>query len=258
MSGRRRNATITAATDCLLIETPRKQMLKPISSVDSVKRQLDETFIMRQLSVIFPNASRNLVIDLAAQAKLKNFRKDQALFKEGDPGDALYIIRKGQVKVSRKDPSGNDITRSYMTAGNYLGEIALLLEEVVPRTATVTAVVATETVVVDKRSFRALLAADSKDNVAVKKKAESRRLNDLTTSHNKEEGAVLDFMFSQGVTDASNLLVIDSDLCVGCDNCEIACAATHEGGSGSIARAASSSLRCRSRSRVVTAKTRCA
>ena len=172
-----------------------------------------------------------MVIDLAAKAKLKNFRKDQTLFREGDPGDALYIIRKGQVKISRKDPSGNDITRSYMPAGNYLGEIALFVEDVVPRTATVTAVVATETVVIDKQSFRALLAADPKDNAEVQKRAESRRLNDLTTSHNQEAGAVLDFMFSQGVTDASNLLVIDSDLCVGCDNCEIACAATHEGGS---------------------------
>jgi thioredoxin reductase/CRP-like cAMP-binding protein/Fe-S-cluster-containing hydrogenase component 2 len=231
MSGRRRNATITAATDCLLVETPRKQMLKLISSVESVKRQLDATFILRQLPVIFPHASPNLIIDLAAQAKLKNFRKDQTLFREGDPGDALYIIRKGQVKVSRKDPSGNDITRSYLPAGNYLGEIALLSEDVVPRTATVTAVVATETMVIDKRSFRELLAADPKDNAEVHKRAESRRLNDLTTAHNKEEGAVLDFMFSQGATDASNLLVIDSDLCVGCDNCESACAATHEGGS---------------------------
>lgn len=229
LSGRRRNATITAATDCLLIETPRKQMLKLISSVDSVKRQLDETFILRQLPAIFPNASGSMIADLAAKATLKHFKKDQTLFRQGDPGDALYIIRKGQVKVSRRDPDGKDITRSYMPAGNYLGEIALLSDHTVPRTATVTAVVATETVVIDKQSFRTLLASDSKDFLEVKRKAESRRLNDYTTATNPEEGEVLDFMFNQGVTDASNLLVIDSDLCVGCDNCESACAATHEG-----------------------------
>lgn len=229
LSGRRRNATISAATECMLIETPRKQILKLISSVESVKRQLDQTFIMRQLPAIFPNASGSMIADLAAKATLKDFKKDQVLFRQGDPGDALYIIRKGQVKVSRKDPDGRDVTRSYMPAGNYLGEIALLSEDVVPRTATVTAVVATETVVIDKQSFRMLLASDSQDFAEVKKRAESRRLNDYTTAANQEEGEVLDFMFSQGVTDASNLLVIDSDLCVGCDNCESACAATHEG-----------------------------
>jgi thioredoxin reductase/CRP-like cAMP-binding protein/Fe-S-cluster-containing hydrogenase component 2 len=229
LSGRRRSATITASTDCLLLETPRKQILKLISSVESVKRHLDEAFILRQLPTIFPNASRNTILDLAAKAKLKNFKKDQTLFREGDPGDALYIIRKGQVKISRKDPSGTDVTRSYLPAGNYFGEVALLSEEVKPRNATVIAVVATETVVIDKQSFRALLAADSRDNIAVQKKAENQALSIIARKGNKAEGEVLDFMFSQGVTDASNLLVIDSDLCVGCDNCETACAATHEG-----------------------------
>lgn len=229
MSGRRRNATLTAASDCVLVETPRKQILKLINSVDSVKRQLDEAFIMRLLPTIFPNASRNMIGELAAKAQLKNFKKDEKLFKEGDPGDALYIIRKGQVKISRKDPSGNDITRTYIPAGNYLGEIALLVDEVMPRSATATAVVVTETVVIDKKSFRALLAADSQDFVAVKKRADYLHLDNVMTLHNRQVGAVLDFMFNQGVTDASNLLVIDSDLCVGCDNCESACAATHEG-----------------------------
>lgn len=229
LSGRRRSATITAAADCLLVETPRKQMLKLSSSVESVQRHLDETFILRMLPTIFPNASREMIADLAAKAKLKSFTKDQTLCREGDPGDALYIIRKGQVKISRRDPSGTDITRSYLPAGNYVGEIALLSEELRPRTATVTAVVATETVVIDKGSFRALLAADSKDHVEVQKKAESHGLSVIARKSNKDEGAVLDFMFSQGVTDASNLLVIDSDLCIGCDNCETACAATHEG-----------------------------
>jgi Fe-S-cluster-containing hydrogenase component 2 len=36
-------------------------------------------------------------------------------------------------------------------------------------------------------------------------------------------------MMGEGVTDADNFLLIDSDLCVGCDNCEKACAATHNG-----------------------------
>jgi Fe-S-cluster-containing hydrogenase component 2 len=42
-------------------------------------------------------------------------------------------------------------------------------------------------------------------------------------------GSLLDFMMKQGITDAENVLLIDSDLCVACDNCESACAATHNG-----------------------------
>ena len=49
------------------------------------------------------------------------------------------------------------------------------------------------------------------------------------SKQDKSVGAVLDFVFAEGVSDADNVLIIDSDLCVGCDNCELACAATHHG-----------------------------
>jgi Fe-S-cluster-containing dehydrogenase component len=42
-------------------------------------------------------------------------------------------------------------------------------------------------------------------------------------------GDVLSFLMSNGVGEATNVLVIDELLCVGCDQCETACAQTHEG-----------------------------
>jgi CRP-like cAMP-binding protein len=50
-----------------------------------------------------------------------------------------------------------DITRSYVPAGNFVGEMALLDATDAPRSATVSAVVACETIVVEKDSFRALM-----------------------------------------------------------------------------------------------------
>ncbi len=44
ISGRRRSASVIAGTDCLLLETPRRSMLRLMSSVDSVQRAIDETF----------------------------------------------------------------------------------------------------------------------------------------------------------------------------------------------------------------------
>ncbi len=46
----RRTATVYAGENCVLIETPRKAMLKLIASVDAVRRTLDETFVRRALS----------------------------------------------------------------------------------------------------------------------------------------------------------------------------------------------------------------
>jgi Fe-S-cluster-containing hydrogenase component 2 len=44
-----------------------------------------------------------------------------------------------------------------------------------------------------------------------------------------EAGAAMNFLMREGLGEATNVLVIDEALCVGCDNCEKACAETHAG-----------------------------
>ena len=44
-----------------------------------------------------------------------------------------------------------------------------------------------------------------------------------------EASSVMNFLMAQGLGEATNALVIDESLCVGCDNCEKACAETHGG-----------------------------
>ena len=61
LSGRRRSATIRAGKNCSLIETPRRLMNKIINSVASVKRTIDEAFIVRTLQTRFATTSYNFV-----------------------------------------------------------------------------------------------------------------------------------------------------------------------------------------------------
>jgi Fe-S-cluster-containing hydrogenase component 2 len=42
-------------------------------------------------------------------------------------------------------------------------------------------------------------------------------------------GDLISFLMSQGLGEATDVLLIDETLCVGCDNCETACAETHGG-----------------------------
>ena len=44
LSGRRRTATVKAGENCVLLETPRRAMLKLIASIDSVRRQIDDAW----------------------------------------------------------------------------------------------------------------------------------------------------------------------------------------------------------------------
>ncbi len=230
LSGRRRAATVHVAEEGIFLETPRKQMLKLMSSVQSVKDNLDRAFMQRALETsIFPEADPKFLRELVTQCKQKLFKKGEVLFKEGDPGDCLYVIRKGSVKVSRRNSAGIDVAQTYIAAGNPVGEMALLSSETRARSATVTALVPTETIVIAKTDFQGLLSANARVQDRIEKLAREREVQNITSTLSAQAGSILDFVMAQGVTDADNVLLIDSDLCVGCDNCESACAATHGG-----------------------------
>ncbi len=231
LSGRRRTATILGESDdTILLETPRKQILKLISSVQSVKDAIDRVFALRVLQTsIFFDAEPSFNVALAERATLKNFKKNEVLFREGDLGDYLFVIRKGSVKISRKNLRGEDVAQTYVPAGNYVGEMALLSEVTQPRNATVTAVVPCETLMISKADFIDLLRQNPKTRERVLRVSEERRLKNTGNTQDTQVGLLLDFLLKEGVSDADNVLMIDSDLCIGCDNCEKACAATHGG-----------------------------
>lgn len=60
------------------------------------------------------------------------------LFQRGDPGDALYIIESGQIRIVTFDQEGKEITLNTMVAGETLGELAIL--DAHPRSASAIAV----------------------------------------------------------------------------------------------------------------------
>ncbi len=230
LSGRRRSATITVEQTGLLMESPRKQILKLISSVDSVRHAIDKKFVVNALqSSIFPDVDRAFVEELAGRAKQKKFKKGELIFKEGDPGDFLYVIRKGSIKVSRNNSRGELVTQTYVPAGHFVGELALLTKEGGTRGATCSAAVTCEVIMLSKEDLHSVLDRYPNAKARIQSIAEQRQIENMTRATTERSGELLDFMLAQGISDADNVLLIDSDLCIGCDNCEAACAATHGG-----------------------------
>src|SRR5258706_12937801 len=146
ISGRRGSTTVKAGADCVLLEAPRRAMLKLIASVESVRKEVDEAFLKRAvrnyLAPMLPNAELDEL--LADGVEVKKDGGGDIVFKEGDPPDGLYLIRRGSVTISRT-LGGHEVVLSYLSAGNYVGEMALLSDS--PRMATVKAAVTTEALV---------------------------------------------------------------------------------------------------------------
>lgn len=239
ISGRRRSATVVVRQRCLLIETSRRSMLKLRASVQSVRDVMDRTAVVRQISsYLAPGLDRSKLARLAETATIHHYDAGTSLFRQGDPGDCLHIIRSGSVTVSSKI-GGREVVLTYLAAGNYVGEMALLADT--PRTATVRAAVKTETIRIDGESFKALIADEHELRAEMERKFSSRIMHNERIANSPQAGSIIEFMVSQGLGEATDVLLIDESLCVRCDNCEKACADTH-GGISRLDREAGPSL----------------
>ncbi len=87
--------------------------------------------------------------------KEETFPADTVIFKEGDIGENMYIIREGTVEIYRKIDGKEKIIRT-QTKGEYFGEVALLAEG--RRTASVKAVTKLKVVTVGRKNFHALIS----------------------------------------------------------------------------------------------------
>ncbi len=228
ISGRRRSTTVKAGPGCVLLEAPRRAMLKLQSSVEAVRKQIDETFLKRAVrAYLAPMLPEEELAELVASGvQVRKYGGGEALFSEGDAPDGLYLLRRGSVMITRTI-AGREVVLSYLSAGNYVGEMALLTDS--PRSANVRAAVTTEAVVLDAGVFRKVLARNPK----WREEMEARFLDRLRVNAAMEAapdpGNIISFLLQQGVGEATDVLLIDESLCVRCDNCEKACADVHDG-----------------------------
>jgi len=228
ISGRRRSATVRAgAGGAVLLETPRRSMLKLINSVDAIKKVIDGVFIERALKGRFgEDATTAQLKEVVATATLQKFRAGDLLFNEGDEGDCLHLVRVGSLTISRQI-GGKEIVLAYVPAGQYVGEMALLGEN--KRSATARAAINTETIRVERDAFQKLLSRNLQLRGRLQQEYKARAARNFTVQASGTAGDVISFLVGQGAGEATDILLIDEALCVRCDNCEKACAETHGG-----------------------------
>ena len=65
----------------------------------------------------------------------RKFPKDAIIFEEGSVGDYMYLIREGQVKVTKMSEDGREKILEILAAGDFFGDMALVDRE--PRSASV-------------------------------------------------------------------------------------------------------------------------
>ena len=81
-----------------------------------------------------------------------DFRKQETIFSQGDPPNAVFYIRKGRIKVTVVSKRGKEATIALLGAGNFLGEecIAAVQQQ---RMATATAIMPSTLLKIDRREM---------------------------------------------------------------------------------------------------------
>jgi CRP/FNR family cyclic AMP-dependent transcriptional regulator len=95
---------------------------------------------------------RNL---LAEELDIVRYSVGETVFATGDPGDSMYVIRKGEVEVFFKDDTGAKVVLEVAGPGDFFGELSLL--DSGPRTASAVVMRDVEALRVDRRDLDELL-----------------------------------------------------------------------------------------------------
>src|SRR6201998_3089217 len=136
---------------------------RPEVKVISMSKQTEFAVILK-MNRMFSDLGSDELHRIANLCHTQHLSVGEMLFQKGDPGDSLFGVRRGQIRIETGASDGSRLTLNFMGPGDLFGEIAVLDGQ--PRTADATAGEATEMVVLRREDFLSHLEREPK--VAIK------------------------------------------------------------------------------------------
>ncbi|MGI8890910.1 MAG: DUF1003 domain-containing protein [Chthoniobacterales bacterium] len=93
--------------------------------------------------------------ELCALLTMREVTAGTSLFHRGEPGDSMYLVETGCVRISLKDTDGHDTTLAEMGKGDFFGEMSILDGD--PRSADATVTTDSRLAVLPRAEFRDFL-----------------------------------------------------------------------------------------------------
>ncbi len=237
-----RNATVRALDDCYVIEMVRN-VLEIALDNPRFKETLDELYRKRMLHSalseipLFQDAPYEALTELRRHAQMRSYSLGERVFDEGEPADAIYMVRMGSVRVSQGGREGEVL--GYASRGESMGIDAVLAGTAYTNRCEVFSPGAyasnagrsaqrlgAQMVRIPKTTIDAII--DAHPSIAAK----ARELRGQVPSSAPEattRRTAENLAGTLGLLQADKIMLIDLDTCTRCNDCVRACASTHGG-----------------------------
>jgi CRP/FNR family cyclic AMP-dependent transcriptional regulator len=134
---------------------------------------------------IFADLAQEDIQDLMVVAKRRAFRAGEVIFHRDDPGQVLYLIKEGKVKICLISPDGQEIALAVLGVGEYFGEFALY--DGLPRS--------TDAIAIEKVECYTLQRSDFQNAIMKNPKIAIQLLEGLTKRLRNTDNMVEDLIF---------------------------------------------------------------
>src|SRR6195952_1954012 len=136
---------------------------RPIQEKHAMSNQAEFAVILK-MNPMFADLGADELQRISSLCHTRQLAQGETLFQKGDVGDALFGVRRGQIRIETGASDGSRLTLNFLGPGDLFGEVAVLDGQ--NRTADATAGDATELFILRREDFLAFLEREPK--IAIK------------------------------------------------------------------------------------------
>lgn len=234
LNGWPQSVTARTASPCTLLQIRLPALRKLKRKAKRLNEQIDRAYrertLMRHLKTtpILLGCDDQAIEDLASEVELLSLDPDESVTREGDPADAVYLVRSGFLKLSQRVGEGEMVV-TYLSKGMTLGEVELLIDGLTDWRTSATSVGYSELVRIAAADFLDLLRAHPEVERRLWKSAVANIKETGHTRKKPSRAEHIEFSLAKGLVQGNSILVMDLDVCTRCDDCVRGCASTHGG-----------------------------
>lgn len=139
-------------------ELPTEALAEEPGDSTTVRREKAEERRWREIAAtpLFTDFTRDELVAVIQGMNLRSFDEGDIVVTENEPGDSLFVITTGRVKVFTKNPKGRHVPLATLSDGDFFGEVSVLTGK--PRTATITAATRTDVLELSKPTLDGIAA----------------------------------------------------------------------------------------------------